>query len=137
MGLCDSLRYLRARQDEFDVVHDNQSLAYGLLGVQRLGLPVVSTVHHPIQIDRDYALAAATSRRERLDLRRWYAFLNMQGAVARRLPRVITVSESSKTETAKAFHVPLDQMRVVYNGVDVDRFTAAEGTRREPGRCSW
>jgi glycosyltransferase involved in cell wall biosynthesis len=127
-------RYLRARRDEFDVVHDNQSLAYGLLGLQQIGLPVVSTVHHPIQIDRDYALAAANSRRERLDLRRWYAFLNMQGAVARRLPRIITVSESSKRETGRAFHVPAERIRVVYNGVDVDRFTAAEGTRRERDR---
>jgi glycosyltransferase involved in cell wall biosynthesis len=127
-------RYLRARRDEFDVVHDNQSLAYGLLAVQGMGLPVVSTVHHPIQIDRDYALAAAGSRRERFDLRRWYAFLNMQGVVARRLPRVISVSESSKVETSRAFDLPADRLRVVYNGVDVDRFTAAEGTRREPGR---
>src|SRR5690606_30005770 len=33
-------RYLRAHRDDFDVVHDNQSLSYGLLAVQRLGLPV-------------------------------------------------------------------------------------------------
>src|SRR3954454_2977038 len=34
-------RHLAKRAGDFDVVHDNQSLGYGLLGIERLGLPVV------------------------------------------------------------------------------------------------
>ena len=44
--------HLRGRRRDFDVVHDNQSLGYGLLGIERLGLPVVATIHHPITVDR-------------------------------------------------------------------------------------
>ncbi|MHB2023290.1 MAG: glycosyltransferase, partial [Mycobacteriales bacterium] len=45
-------RALRRRRGEFDVVHDNQSLGYGLLALRRSGLPVVATIHHPITVDR-------------------------------------------------------------------------------------
>ena len=38
-----ALRALRARPGEFDIVHDNQGLGYGLLGVRRLGLPLVTS----------------------------------------------------------------------------------------------
>src|SRR4051794_27647353 len=82
-------RLLRGQPDRYDVVHDNQSLGYGLLG---LGRPLVSTVHHPVQIDRRLELAAATGLR-RLSLRRWYGFTRTQARVARRLRHIITVSE--------------------------------------------
>jgi len=49
-------RLLRAQRGRYDVVHDNQSLGYGLLS---LGLPLVTTVHHPVQIDRALELDAA------------------------------------------------------------------------------
>ena len=45
-------RLLRERADDFDVVHDNQVLATGVLESERLGLPVVTTIHHPITVDR-------------------------------------------------------------------------------------
>ena len=53
------------------------------------GCPLVATIHHPITFDRRVDLAAATSWRRRLTLRRWYGFLRMQGRVARRLGRVL------------------------------------------------
>ncbi len=88
-------RLLEARLDDFDVVHDNQTLGYGILDIERAGLPLVTTIHHPITFDRRVDLAAATTWRRRLSLRRWYGFLRMQRRVARRLDRVLTVSESS------------------------------------------
>jgi hypothetical protein len=33
-------------------VHDNQGLWYGMLGVRRLGAPLVTPTHHPISVDR-------------------------------------------------------------------------------------
>src|SRR6185436_21084930 len=85
---------LRGRRGDFDVVHDNQCLANGILGVVDDGFPVVATVHHPITVDRDLELAHATSLIRKLTLRRWFGFLRMQSRVARRLPRIVTVSES-------------------------------------------
>ena len=52
-------RLLRERVDDFDVVHDNQVLGYGLLDIERIGLPLVTTIHHPITFDRRIDLAAA------------------------------------------------------------------------------
>ncbi len=122
------------RSDGFDVVHDNQSLSYGLLGMMRWGLPVVATVHHPIHIDRDLELAAASNWRERLKLRRWYSFLAMQGFVSRRLPLLISVSESSARESIRAFGLRRERVRRVYNGVDTEQFRVPPGAQRHPAR---
>src|SRR6185312_9404970 len=86
-------RHLKARLGEFDVIHDNQSLGYGLLPLRRLGVPLVATIHHPITVDRDLELAAAPGWKRRVSLRRWYAFTRMQARVARRLPWLTTVSQ--------------------------------------------
>ena len=48
-----------ARRADFDIVHDNQVLAYGILGIPRLGLPLVTSIHHPISVDRRIELKAA------------------------------------------------------------------------------
>ncbi|MDQ3951621.1 MAG: glycosyltransferase family 4 protein, partial [Actinomycetota bacterium] len=122
--LTFSLRAARAvgsRARDFDVVHDNQCLGYGLLRLNR-EVPVVATVHHPITVDRTLALEAARGRRERGRLRRWYRFTTMQGRVARRLPRLLTVSEASRRDLAEAFGVPAHRVGIVHNGVDPDLF---------------
>jgi len=66
-------RHLRDRLDDFDVVHDNQCLGYGLLQIQRSGLPVVATIHHPITRDRSLAVKAAKGWRK-LTAIRWHGF---------------------------------------------------------------
>ncbi len=106
----------------FDVIHDNQCLGYGLLLMKRLGIPVVATIHHPIPIDRQMALAQATNLRRKFLLRRWYAFCGMQSRVARRLTRVITVSQSSAGAIQQAHGVGKTQLRIVPNGIDADVF---------------
>src|SRR6516164_11049548 len=52
-------RLLADRVNDFDLVHDNQSLGTGLLTIADAGLPVVATVHHPITRDRVLDVAAA------------------------------------------------------------------------------
>ena len=37
------------KQRPFDIIHDNQGLGYGLLLMQRLNIPVVATIHHPLR----------------------------------------------------------------------------------------
>ena len=111
-------RVLRERLDDFDVVHDNQTLGYGMLDIERAGLPLLTTIHHPITFDRRVDLAAATTWRRRLTLRRWYGFLRMQGKVARRLSRILTVSASSARDIAADFGVDPERLQVVPLGVD-------------------
>jgi glycosyltransferase involved in cell wall biosynthesis len=127
-----AMRELKARRSEFDVVHDNQSLGYGLLGIARAGLPVTATIHHPCSIDRDIEVAHAVDRKKRMSFRRWYAFTRMQGRVARRLGSVITVSESARTDVMREFRVPSERIAIVHNGVDTELFAAGD-TPKEPG----
>ena len=126
-------RLVRGRLGQYDVVHDNQSLGYGMLGPSRLGVPLVTTIHHPIHIDRKVELANATGWR-RLSLRRWYGFTRMQRRVARRLKCVITVSESSRAEILDHLGVADHHIDVVPVGTDIDRFTPDPAVARVPGR---
>ncbi len=124
--LAFSLRawdHLRARPGQFDIVHDNQSLGYGLLAMeQRSKLPVIATIHHPITVDRRLEMEHAQSRYRRFTLRRWYGFTNMQTRVAKRLARVVTVSENSFNDIARDHGVPAERMAIVPVGVDVEIF---------------
>src|SRR5262245_33525507 len=127
-------KHLRGRTGEFDLVHDNQSLGYGLLGIERAGLPVLGTIHHPITVDRRLELSHADTSYKRLTLRRWYAFTKMQTRVARRLRRVITVSESSQHDIHRDHGVAYERMNIVPVGVDPDLFKPVPGVERIKGR---
>jgi len=125
-------RHLRARRGEFDVVHDNQTLGYGLLG--DVGAPLVTTIHHPITVDRQLELDAAQGWRQRASKRRWYGFTRMQKRVARRLPSVLTVSGTSRQEIVDHLGVAQDRIHVVHIGADTDLFSPDPSVRQVPGR---
>jgi glycosyltransferase involved in cell wall biosynthesis len=116
-----ALRALRPRRHDFDIVHDNQVLAYGMLGIARLGLPLLTSIHHPISVDRRIELAAARGL-SRLSKRRWYGFVRMQARVARRVGPVITGSESSRSDICRDFRVAGDHVHVIPLGVDTRLF---------------
>ena len=123
-----ALRALRARRSDFDIVHDNQVLAYGLLGIPRLGLPLVTSIHHPISVDRRIELAQARGW-SRLTKRRWYSFVRMQARVARRVGPVMTGSQSSRDDILRDFKVPPANVRVVPLGVDTRLFHPRQAPR--------
>jgi glycosyltransferase involved in cell wall biosynthesis len=126
-------RHLLPRAADFDVVHDNQSLGWGLLRLVRAGLPTVATVHHPISIDRDLELAATRSLRRRLTLRRWYAFTRMQAHVAGRLDGVTTVSENSRRDIATHMGLTAEGVDVIPVGIDPAEFRPPPaGQPRDP-----
>lgn len=132
--LTFSRRVARAfdrRRPEYDVVHDNQCLGPGLLDLGAHA-PVVATVHHPITYDRRVALQASRNWMRWLGVWRFYSFVPTQVEVARRIARILTVSECSKRDIVREFGVAPDRMRVVFNGIDVDLFRPhPEVPRRE------
>ena len=136
--LAFSLRawdHLRHRRDDFDLIHDNQCLGWGLVLLQqRVGFPVLSTIHHPITVDRRLEIAHAHTLWESFSMRRWYAFTKMQGRVARRMNHIMTVSESSKVDIAADHKVDPEHIHVVPVGVDPEMFRPVPGVRRVPGR---
>jgi glycosyltransferase involved in cell wall biosynthesis len=127
--------HLRNRTHEFDLVHDNQCLGWGVLLMQeRDGYPVLSTIHHPITVDRKLEIQHARTRWEEFGKRRWYAFTRMQTQVAKRMPRVMTVSESSAGDIAADHRVDPARIHVVPVGVDPDLFLPVAEVERVPGR---
>jgi glycosyltransferase involved in cell wall biosynthesis len=134
--LAFSLRawsYLRQRVDDFDLVHDNQCLGYGVLAIERL-LPTVVTLHHPISKDRALEKAHAPNWRKRMSVDRWYSFVKMQARVARQMPRIVVVSENSIKDIHDDFGVAYDRMRLVPVGVDPELFRPLPDVARVPGR---
>ncbi|MFC0862617.1 glycosyltransferase family 4 protein [Sphaerimonospora cavernae] len=124
-------RELKKRAGDFDVVQDNQTLGYGVLGIQR-HLPVVGTIHHPISVDRRIELKAAKGWKK-LSMRRWYGFVRMQSFVAPRLSPILTVSESSLADIHRDFGVPQSNMRLIPLGVDTRFFHPRPRLPRRPG----
>ena len=120
---------LHARH-RFDVVFDNQSLAWGLLGIRATGVPVVSVIHHPLHIDRetDFAIDPSLAKKIRRTL---YFPLLMQGIVAPRLDRIVTVSEASRREIERHFGIPEKDVAVVYNGTDTELFHPVPGVAKQ------
>jgi glycosyltransferase involved in cell wall biosynthesis len=111
-------RLLRERRDDFDIVHDNQVLGYGMLDLIEMGFPLITSIHHPITFDRRIDIEAAPTLRKKLTLRRWYGFLRMQGKVARTVGKILTVSESSRRDIITDFGVAPENLQVIPLGVD-------------------
>ncbi len=128
------VKYLRRHGHRYDIIHDNQSLSYGMLELQRMGLPLVTTVHHPITSDLRIALAAAKNLRERLLVRRWHSFIGMQVKVVGKLHHVVTVSEASRQDIARDFGLQPAGISMVYNGVDTELFRPVPGIERRTQR---
>jgi glycosyltransferase involved in cell wall biosynthesis len=84
-------------------------------------------IHHPLHIDReaDYAIDPSFGMRVKRTL---YFPLFMQQVVARRLARIVTVSEASRMEIERHFGIPEKAIPVVHNGTDLETFKPIPGT---------
>ncbi len=102
----------------YELAHDVQSLGYGLLGLQAIGLPVVTTIHHPLSVDRRSSLARDESFAERKGSLTFYP-IRTQARVARRLAGILTSSEVSSRTIQRDFGVDAQRMHNVHNGVDL------------------
>ena len=126
-------RFLRNRMQHFDIVHDNQSLSYGIWSIAKQ-IPTVATIHHPITVDRDIAIRSVRPFWKKLKHLRWFSFIGMQKRVSRTLRRIITVSECAQKDIAREFKVPRSRFSVVPNGINTDLFYPIPDIPREPGR---
>ncbi len=124
--------YLRDYQDDFDIVHDNQTLMPAFLRINRR-IPVVTTLHHPIAIDREFAIAAGRRWWERLLSRRWYSFVEKQARTARKLPRMLAVSHASVESHADHYRLDSSRIEVAHNGIEHAVFRPDPEIAREPG----
>ncbi|MBW2694265.1 MAG: glycosyltransferase family 4 protein [Deltaproteobacteria bacterium] len=134
--LAFSLRAFREIADrlrsgaQYDIVHDVQCLGYGILGIRKLGIPVVTTVHHPLTVDRRASFMRDESLREAIGTMNFYP-VAMQSFVARRLDGLFTSSTVSAREIRRDFRVPAERIRMVANGVDTNLFRPAAGAERK------
>ncbi|MEI7972129.1 MAG: glycosyltransferase family 4 protein [Actinomycetota bacterium] len=123
---------LSKRVHDFDLVHDNQCLGYGILKIEKI-IPTIVTLHHPITKDRKLEMEHTKTWWKRQAIGRWYSFVNMQGKVASKMPRVVVVSENSIADIHTDMKVSLDRMKLVPVGVDPDLFTPLPHIARKPG----
>lgn len=124
-------KYAGEIRNDFDIVHDNQSLNWTLATLARGGFPVLASIHHPISVDRRLALEAAESTKARVGLRRFYSFIPMQVSVARDMPRILTVSQSSAGDLARELGIDRCKISVVPIGVDTDLYAPRPDIARE------
>jgi len=125
--------YIKANKHKYDIIHDNQSLAYGLWGIKKV-LPTIATIHHPITVDREIAVKSAPHLWQKLKELRWHSFLDMQKRVARCMPRIITVSKCARADISRAFEIDEDRFSVVPNGINTDFFYPLKDIPREANR---
>ena len=114
--------YLQKHKKKYDIVHDNQCLAYGIGKIAQKVVPTIATIHHPITVDRQEEFKSATSKNKINKIKRWYSFIRMQKEVARQLSHIVTVSECSKIDIAQEFSINLSKFRVVPNGINKEFF---------------
>ncbi|MFO7840007.1 MAG: glycosyltransferase family 4 protein [Desulfosalsimonadaceae bacterium] len=126
-------RYIARHRYRYDVIHDNQSLCYGLCSIKKR-LPTLATIHHPITVDRRIAVRSAPHLWQKLKELRWYSFLGMQKRVARTLPHIITVSDCARKDICRQFRVDPERFSIIPNGINTELFYPIDGIEREKNR---
>ncbi len=126
-------RHIRSLGNDFDILHDNQSLSYGIWALARR-TPTVATIHHAITVDRRLAVRAESSPWQKAKQLRWYSFIQMQKRVAPTLKRIITVSRCAQNDIVKEFGLQPARFTVVPNGIDTNLFFPLTGVQRQPYR---
>ena len=122
--------FLRNRFDQYDIIHDNQSLSYGVWMMKKFK-PTIATIHHPVTIDRGIDIKSTTASLRKMEHLRWYSFIGMQKRVSRSLSHIITVSESARNDIRRDFQIPTHKFRIIFNGINTDRFYPVPGIKRD------
>ena len=126
-------RFLRSRPQNYDIVHDNQSLSYGLWAINKK-IPTIATIHHPITIDRKIAIRSESAPLQKMKQWRWHSFIGMQKRVSRSLARIITVSRSARDDICRDFNIRPGRFEIVPNGINTDLFYPIPEIERKKNR---
>lgn len=126
-------QHLKETKKCYDIIHDNQSLSYGILSLAKR-MPVTATIHHPMTIDRRLAIQSTKSFLKKIKALRWYSFINMQKRVAKKLSRIITVSQSSKKDIAREFNIPESKFTTIPIGIDTHNFYPLDTIKKQSNR---
>ena len=102
--------------DSYDVFHDNQSISNYSDSINK---KLITTLHHPIHVDRDIDLENESSFFRKLAIKRWYSFLNFQKKNLKKVKKIISPSKSSKKDICHYFQYPAEQISVIWNGIDL------------------
>jgi len=122
-----------SREHRFDIVHDNQTLSYGIWAMRRSCFPLVATIHHPLSYDLRNALRQSRTVYEKARRILWSPWM-MQEMAAKSADRVIVVSETSRADVEEAFDLDPARVRTVYNGIDTETFRPLPGVERRPDK---
>ena len=126
-------QHLQDKKSYYDIIHDNQSLSYALVKLQK-EFPLVTTIHHPIT--RDHRIEVENSKNwiAKLSSNRWHSFLKMQKRVAPQLEKIICPSNQSKSDVIREFKVQEKRVAAILNGIDLDTFRYKQGIKKIPFR---
>ena len=110
-------KFFQESVDQFDIFHDNQSISsYPKTVLKKL----VTTLHHPIHIDKEIDLASEKNFFSRLAIKRWYSFLNFQKKNLKEVKKVISPSASSKNDICRYFDYSRENISVIWNGINLE-----------------
>jgi glycosyltransferase involved in cell wall biosynthesis len=126
-------QFLKPRWHTYDIIHDNQSLSYGIWAINKF-VPTVATIHHPITIDRAVAIRTVSAGWKKMKHLRWFSFIGMQKRVSRSLSHIITVSKCARDDICNDFKVPAERFRIVPNGINTEKFFPIPEIPRETNR---
>ena len=127
------LAELEAQAAPFDLVHDNQTLGYGILAMKQLmGKKVIASLHHPLAIDKANNMREAKSVAGRVVKELWFPW-KMQSYVANRVDLVLTGSRNSALSVSRSMDIPLEHIRQTPYGVDHEVMRPLPEVARQPG----
>jgi glycosyltransferase involved in cell wall biosynthesis len=117
----------------FDLVHDNQTLGYGILAMKKLmGKPVVASLHHPLAIDKANNLREAKTLVRRLSREIWFPG-RMQSIVANGIDMILTGSRNSAQSVSASMDIPFEHIRQTPYGVNHEIMRPLPDAARVPG----
>ena len=127
------LAEIERERGPFDLVHDNQTLGYGILAMKKLlGKPVVASLHHPLAIDKANNLREAKTLARRISREIWFPG-RMQSIVANGIDMVLTGSRNSAHSVSESMGIPLAHIRQTPYGVDHELMHPLPDAARVPG----
>ncbi len=118
------------KKKSYDLIHDINTLGWGNIPIKGFGIPVISTVHHPLTRDMNADLMLDKTLRDKLTTILFYP-LNMQKFVIKRIDHVITSFQGGVKELNEAYGLKEEKISVVYNGMDINIFKNRGENREE------